>query len=294
MKAIGFVDYENIWAGLHEYGYRLTPEQFIQLLEDYANYIEVDLTAIYLYANFDKEEFWRTQTAFEKESIFTRHVYGKNNYVNTEVRLNAADTEMMLEIQEILLTKPSAADMILLFSGDGDFLPIIRRVRASGKDIRIIGVKNKIHHLLHPYCESFDVFCTLLKKGSTNYSPADDFIEGIKLIADMQIKLPYVASTRARMALSKKLDRTTSEIKEYIQYLLAENYLLEKETYDSNLVIKRTKIYLLNLDNPEVLNMLGDWVEQLRIRYSRLDYITKVENENQFYVVEKKGEGDGI
>lgn len=281
MKAIAFVDYENIWEGLHEYGYRLTPQEFIQLLEDYANYIEVDLTAIYLYANFDKEEFWRTQTAFEKESIFTRHVYGKNNYVNTEVRLNAADTEMMLEIQEILLTKPGAADVILLFSGDGDFLPIIRRIRAWGKDVRIIGVKNKIHQLLHPYCESFDVFCTLLKKGSSNYLPTDDLIKGIKLIAEMQIKLPYVASTRARMTLSKKLERTTSEIKEYIQYLLTENYLLEKEAYDSNLIIKKTKIYLLNLDNPVISNMLGDWIEQLRIRYSRLDCIVGEESKEE-------------
>ena len=277
MKAVGFVDYENIWEGLHEYGYRLAPEEFIQLLEEYADFIEVDLIAIYLYANFDKEEFWRTQTAFEKESIFTRHVYGKNSYVNTDVRQNAADTEMMLEIQEILLTKPNAVDVVLLFSGDGDFLPIIRRVRALGKDIRIIGVKNRVHQLLHPYCESFDVFCTLLNKESSKYLPSDDLDEGIKIIAEMQLKLPYVASTRARMTLSKKLQRTTSEIKELIQYLLIENYLLEEEVYDSNLVIKKTKIYLLNLDNPAVLNLLGDWIEQIKVRYSQLDRIPKGE-----------------
>lgn len=279
MKVIGFVDYENIWQGLHEYGYRLTPEEFIQLLENYADLIEVDLSAIYLYANFDKEEFWRTQTAFEKESIFTRHVYGKNNYANTDVRQNAADTEMMLEIQEILLTKPGAVDVILLFSGDGDFMPIIRKIRAWGKDIRIIGVKNKVHHLLHPYCESFDVFCTLLKKKSPLYNPSEDLVKGINFIVEMQMKLPYVASTRARMALSKEMERTTSEIKEYIKYLLDENYLREEEVYDSNLVIKKTKIYLLNLSNPAILDILGDRVEQLRIRHSRLDYLNKEEEE---------------
>jgi len=178
-------------------------------------------------------------------------------------------------------TKPSAADVILLFSGDGDFLPIIRRVRAWGKDVRIIGVKNKIHQLLHPYCESFDVFCTLLKRRSSDYSPSDDLVRGIQLIAEMQIKLPYVASTRARLALSKKLERTTSEIKGYIQYLLSENYLLEKEAYDSNLVIKKTKIYLLNLANPTIQNIVVDWIEQLKIRYSRLDYIMRGEEEVQ-------------
>lgn len=270
LKAIGFIDYENIWEGLHELGYRLSPEEFIQLLEDYADTIEADLSAVYLYANFDKEEFWRTQTAFEKKNIFTRHVYGKNNYVNTDVRQNAADTELMLEVQEILLTRQEAADVYLLFTGDGDFLPIIRRIRAWGKEIRVIGVKNRIHHLLQPYCESFDVFGDLLKKDSPKYLPSEDLIKGLELIADLQMKLPYVASTKVRSYLSKNLGRTMSEVKELVQYLLAENYLIEEEFHDPNLIIKKTKIYLLNLANPAIQNTLGETVEQLAIRYSKL------------------------
>lgn len=270
LKAIGFIDYENIWEGLHELGYKLSPEEFIQLLEDYADIIEVDLSAVYLYANFDKEEFWRTQTAFEKKNIFTRHVYGKNSYVNTDVRLNAADTELMLEVQEILLTRQDAADMYLLFTGDGDFLPLIRRIRAWGKEIKVIGVTNKIHHLLQPFCESFDVFGDLLKKDSPKYLPAADLSQGIKLIADLQMKLPYVASTKVRTNLSRELGRTMTEIKEFVQYLLAENYLLEREFHDPNLIIKKTKIYLLNLSNPDINQILGDCVEQLAVRYARI------------------------
>lgn len=270
MKAIGFIDYENIWEGLHEYGHKLIPEEFIQLLEDYADTIEVDLSAVYLYANFDKEEFWRTQTAFEKKNIFTRHVYGKNNYVNTNVRQNAADTELMLEVQEILLTRHEAADIFLLFTGDGDFLPIIRRIRAWGKEIKVIGIKNKTHHLLDPYCESFDVFRDLLKKDSSKYFPADDLIKGLELIADLQMKLPYVASTKVRTYLSKNLGRTMAEVKELVQNLLAGDYLIEEELHDPNLIIKKTKIYLLNLSNPVIKNTLGERVEQLALRYARL------------------------
>lgn len=270
MKAIGFVDYENIWEGLHEYGYRLMPEEFIQLLEDYAEYIGVDLRAVYLYANFDKEEFWRTQTAFEKKNIFTRHVYGKNNYEKTDIRLNAADTELMLEVQEILVTRPRAADIFLIFTSDGDFLPIIRRIRAWGKEVRIIGVKNKTNHLLLPYCESFDVFCSLLNQDFPKYLPTDDLIKGLELIIEMQMRLPYVASTRARSYLSEKLERKTSEVKEFVQYLVSENYLIEKEFHDPNLKIKKTKIYLLNLAKQEVVAILGDLAEQIAIRYARL------------------------
>lgn len=275
MKAIGFVDYENIWEGLHEFGYRLLPEKFIQLLEDYAENTGIDLVAVYLYANFDKEEFWRIQTAFEKKNIFTRHVYGKNSYVKTDVRQNAADTELMLEVQEILLTRYEAADLFLLFSGDGDFLPLIRRIRARGKEIKVIGVKNKIHHLLFPYCESFDIFSDLLKKGSPKYLPTVDLPKALELIADLQLKLPYVASTKTRAYLSKNLGRDMSEIKELVQYLLTENYLIEEEFHDPNLIIKRTKIYLLNLANPIIKNALGETVEQLARRYSKLNPETK-------------------
>lgn len=270
MKAIGFVDYENIWQGLHEHGYRIQPEEFCRLLEDYAQRIGVELSAVYLYANFDKEEFWRTQTAFEKNNIFTRHIYGKNNYVNTDLRRNAADTELMLEVQEILLTRTASVDIFLLFTGDGDFLPIIRRILAWGKEIRVIGVKGNIHHLLQPYCESFDVFGTFLTKETYPYLPVADLQRGLALIAELQMKLPYVASTKARTYLSKNLEKTIPEVKELIQYLIREDYIQEKEINDPNLMIKKTKIYLINLDHSDIGNILGDHVNQLAIRYAKL------------------------
>jgi len=270
LKAIAFIDYENIWEGLHDHGFRLKPEEFIELLDHYVGHIGADLKAVYLYANFDKEEFWRTQTAFEKKNIFTRHVYGKNSYSNTEVRENAADTELMLEVQEVLLTRHKAADVFLLFTGDGGFLPIIRRIRAWGKEVRIIGVKNKTHHSLSPWCESFDVFSDLRNMDLPKYLPADDMIRGIQLIAELQMKLSYVASTRGRTFLSTNLGRTMSEIKEFVQYLLTEDYLQERELFDPNLAIKKTKIYLLNLDNPDVQNIVGESLSPLSMRYSRI------------------------
>lgn len=270
MKAIAFIDYENIWQGLHEVGCRVTPDEFIRLLEDYADFIEVDLRAIYLYANFDKEEFWRTQTAFEKKNIFTRHIYGKNNYVHTELRRNAADTELMLEVQEILLARPTSVDIFLLFTGDGDFLPIIRRIRAWGKDVKIIGLKNKTHHLLLPYSEGFDVFCSLLQNFSSKYNPQEDQKEAIRCLAELQEKLSYVGSTRARVYLSEKLGRTMAEVKELVRYLLLERLLLEKEYPDPNLMIKKTKIYLLNLEHPGIREILQKSLASLSDRYSLL------------------------
>ncbi|ADY56957.1 protein of unknown function DUF88 [Syntrophobotulus glycolicus DSM 8271] len=272
MKAVAFIDYENIWTGLAEKGCRIMPEVFIEALHKYAQSIDVELSVIFLYANFDKEEFWRMQTVFEKKSIITRHVYGKNSFAQTELRPNAADHELMLEAQEILLTRPDSFDIFLLFTGDGDFMSLVRKIRAWGKKVKIIGVKGKIHHDLEPFCESMDVFLELTKSCMTeSYEPEKDILLSLKIIIDMQIKLPYLASTKVRNELSRGLSRNMTEVKELVQYMLDKGIILEKEHVDPNLKIRKTKAYLLNCDNSLVKEALGDDLELILKRSALLE-----------------------
>lgn len=264
MKAIAFVDYENIWTGLLERGYDLTPQQLVQFLQIYSTQNDIDLLAIYLYANFDREEFWRTQTTFEKTNVFTRHVFGKNNYSSTMLRRNAADLELMLEAQEILLTRASTFDMFLLLTGDGDFLSLLRKVRAWGKVVKVIGVAGSVHHALQPYCEGDDLLQWVIdQKPQTQYSPVQDLEQGIQIIGTLQTRLPYVASTKARAALTELLGRSISQVKEFIRYTLKETIIFEREHPDSHLKIGKTKIYLLNLENALVLDALGSMREEV-------------------------------
>lgn len=270
MRAIAFVDYENIWTGLLERGFELSPERLVSFLQQYAEQTGAELSAAYLYANFDREEFWRTQTVFEKTNVFTRHVFGKNNYTQTDLRRNAADSELMLEAQEILLTRPGTVDIFLLFTGDGDFLPLVRRIKAWGKDVRVIGVNGSVHHSLQPYCENFDVLRELQNESGEAYDCAKDLTKAIQVLGQMQIRLPYVASTKARAALSEQLGRSMPQIKELVRYALHENVFLEREHVDLSLKIGRTKIYYLNLEEPRVQVALGDLLEEVRYRQAKL------------------------
>lgn len=264
VKAIAFVDYENIWTGLLERGHELTPEQLLEFIQLYTIRTNVDLLAVYLYANFDREEFWRTQTLFEKTNIFTRHVYGKNNYASTGLRRNAADLELMLEAQEILLTRASTFDMFLLFTGDGDFLSLLRKVRAWGKEVKVVGVAGSVHHALHPYCEGEDLLQWVLhEKSEAEYRPEQDLKQGIQILGALQARLPYVASTKARVSLTEILGRSIPQIKEFIRYMLKETILFEREHSDQNLKIGKTKIYLLNLENEYVRKTLGPMYEEV-------------------------------
>jgi len=268
---MAFVDYENIWTGLVERGFTLSPEELVKCIQRYADKLAVDLRAVYLYANFDREEFWRTQTAFEKTTVFTRHVYGKNNYSQTDLRPNAADLELMLEALEILLTRPSTIDIFLLFTGDGDFFSLVRKIRAWGKEVKIIGVDGSVHHALKPHCESFDVFCDLLNAGTTpDYDPEDDVPVGIETIAELQKRLLYVGSTKARAALSEKLGYSMPKVKALVRYLIRQGIITEQEYPDPNLKIGKTKIYLLNLEHDAVKKALGTQVNELADRYHNL------------------------
>lgn len=272
MKAIAFVDYENIWTGLLERGYELSPEQLVQFLQQYSSRNMIDLMAIYLYANFDREEFWRTQTTFQKTNVFTRHVFGKNNYANTSLRRNAADLELMLEAQEIMLTRASTFDLILLLTGDGDFLPLVRKIRAWGKDVKVIGVEGSINQALQPYSENFDTVWTetLSREIKEEYDFENDVEKGIQILGQLQMSMTYVASTKARTALSEQLGRTIPQVKEVIKYALKEGIITEREYPDANLKIGRTKIYLLNLEDRRVEKALGTMIEDVRQRYERI------------------------
>jgi len=272
MKAIAFVDYENIWTGLLERGFELTPEQLAQFLQIYAERTNIDLLAIYLYANFDREEFWRTQTTFEKTNVFTRHVFGKNNYASTGLRRNAADLELMLEAQEILLTRTATFDRFLLLTGDGDFLSLVRKVRAWGKDVKVIGVSGSVHHVLQPYCDGADLLEWIFQeKHELGYQPEQDLEQGIQILGTLQIKMTYVASTKARTALSEILGRSIPQIKEFIRYTLRENILIEQEQLDTNLKIGKTKIYLLNLEHAKVVEALGTMFQEVSQRQLKLN-----------------------
>jgi hypothetical protein len=157
--------------------------------------------------------------------------------------------------------------MFLLLTGDGDFLSLLRKVRAWGKEVKVIGVAGSIHHALHPYCEGDDLLQWVLhEKSETEYHPEQDLEQGIQILGTLQTRLPYVASTKARAALTELLGRSISQVKEFIRYTLKETILLEREHPDPNLKIGKTKIYLLNLENALVLEALGSMREEVSQR----------------------------
>lgn len=103
------------------------------------------------------------------------------------------------------------------------------------------------------------------------YHPEADLEQSLGTLAQIQMRLPYVASTKARTALSERLARPVTQVKELIRYALREKILIEREHSDPSLRIGRTKIYLLNIEHPVVQANLGPLIEEIRERYARLE-----------------------
>ncbi|MDR3271746.1 MAG: NYN domain-containing protein [Peptococcaceae bacterium] len=275
MRVIVLIDYENIWGGLSTRGYELTPEKLADFLREYAHKKGIEFAAVYVYANFDREEFWRTQTAFEKTEVFTRHVFSKNSYTQTDYRRNAADLELMLEAQELLLTRNSVFDAFFIMTGDGDFLPLIRRIRAWGKQVRVIGIQGSMHKSLQNYWEADETLEEMLQLGSPeNYDPQEDLPAAVRILAELQLKMPYIASTKARTALKTRLNRSLPQVKQFIRRALADGWLLKLEHSDASLRIGRTKIYIIHPEHPQVRQYLSeDVLKALSHSYRQLNVV---------------------
>ena len=128
-----------------------------------------------------------------------------------------------------------------------------------------------MHHELQAFSEPGDFFKEFFTQDKPfEYRAEKDLEQGILVLSQLQLSMAYIASTKARTALSEHLGVTTSQVKDFIRYALREGILHEQEYADSSLKIGKTKIYLLNLEHSLVQTVLGSTLEEIRKRYERL------------------------
>ena len=150
-------------------------------------------------------------------------------------------------------------------------MPLVRKIRAWGKDVKVIGVNGSMHHELQPFSDTGNFFNDCLTQdGSVEYKVEKHLKQGILILSQLQLSMAYMASTKARAALVEHLGATIPQVKELVRYALKEGILLEQEFADSSLKIGKTKIYLLNVEHSLVQTLLGDDIEEIRKRYERL------------------------
>ena len=80
---------------------------------------------------------------------------------------NTADIQIAVDALELALT-PNAPDIIVLVSGDRDFVPVVQKLKRYGKRVVGIGIEGATSSVLQSLCDSFIFYDNLLPKSEIN------------------------------------------------------------------------------------------------------------------------------
>ncbi|GAA5261540.1 NYN domain-containing protein [Methanocalculus sp. MC3] len=100
---------------------------------------------------------------------------------------NGADMDMALDVLEDMILLPHIG-LFIIGSGDTDFIPLIRRLRARGKMVYVMGFDNSVGSVIKENCTKFQSLDELLGlNASSGIDPALDddpaLIEGDRIAA---------------------------------------------------------------------------------------------------------------
>jgi len=150
-----FIDLENLALGAGEDlpgQADPIPYKALELLvRDYGN-----ATIRRAYADWSRPEFGRYQNSLAQNGITLIQVtrFGAQ-------QKNAADILMAVDAMEVLITHPDVGTFLLV-AGDGDYSPLVQRLREWGKRVVGVGTKASASSRLVAVCSEYKYWGTLV------------------------------------------------------------------------------------------------------------------------------------
>jgi uncharacterized LabA/DUF88 family protein len=150
-----FIDLENLAVGAGEDlpgQADPIPYKALELLvRDYGN-----ATIRRAYADWSRPEFGRYQQSLAQNGITLIQVtrFGAQ-------QKNAADILMAVDAMEVLITHPDVATFLLV-AGDGDYSPLVQRLREWGKRVVGVGTRASASSRLVAVCSEYKYWGTIV------------------------------------------------------------------------------------------------------------------------------------
>jgi len=187
-EAALFLDYENIHIGM-ERTFGATPDVNIlvdSIKKHFSQYGDIIIGKAY----GDWEQFPGVPPALQKEQvepvyIGAKRILGQEATSRMGVAKNAADIQLALDAQELIYTKRSIKNYILI-SGDYDFVPLVIRLHGHSKKVCVSGISRSTNKELKGLVgEDFVYLDELLglKPLETPNVPTVDWTAFVKYIA---------------------------------------------------------------------------------------------------------------
>ena len=121
------------------------------------------------YADWSRPEFGRYQHSLAQNGITLIQVtrFGAQ-------QKNAADILMAVDAMEVLITHPDVATFLLV-AGDGDYSPLVQRLREFGKWVVGVGTEANASRKLVSVCSEYKYWGTLVAEVEPDVRPAAAF-----------------------------------------------------------------------------------------------------------------------
>lgn len=171
-----FVDYDNIYYGLSEYGINLENERYdiFHIMNE-------------LY-EFDKIRVMKAFADFEQIKVSLRHLQEKrvqihNVYGNNAIeknRKNASDIELSINAIETCYNNKNI-DTFVFITSDSDMIPVMSKMLFYGKKVHLYSIKDSTSKIINNYCNLFVDLIELLDIDINRKNP-EYWINDIRII----------------------------------------------------------------------------------------------------------------
>ena len=159
---------------------------------------------------------------------------------------NGADIRLSLDIAEDLVLQPHI-DVVLLVSGDSDFISIAQRVRRNHKRIVGLGVKEASNRYWQMSCNEFKLYRTIIKQyGAKPLDDEEDDAEGddvaYALVEDPSAEATDKSESAAAKTGAKSGGKSSSRAKLSPEHKLLKQAIENLESRDGDPWVKRRRL----------------------------------------------------
>ncbi|MDX2247563.1 MAG: NYN domain-containing protein [Bacteroidia bacterium] len=269
-----YLDFENL-AISAETVYPSKPKPLlIEPLVDYATTKGAVLIKK-AYADWSKDIFSQYQNTLMEQGFELIHLPGTNLQGK-----NGSDVRLAVDVMEYMELFPRI-NSILIGSGDTDFIPLIQRLRARGKEVIIVGFEHSVGKLVKRNSDEFKSLEELLGKPEAE-SPISGLTDDLDVVYGRDLMLRFLRSrnedepvlmSRLKQQLLR-LDPSFSEkelgfstFKQFIESLVGD--LVEKiEAEDQSLPL----IYFSEVPEEEITREINNKENALQFLNKKLRY----------------------
>jgi uncharacterized LabA/DUF88 family protein len=145
LNAVVFVDYENVFELIKQYGKDPLEMDFFRVTQNKLKEQELNIVDFTVYSNFEKKSINpKQQTFLQSMGIQTRHASNNGK--------NSSDLELTVDALRALYKNPSI-NVFVIVSSDRDIIPLLKAIKYENKVSYVLSTRNGFNQVVAEYAD---------------------------------------------------------------------------------------------------------------------------------------------